>query len=130
MKVNEILEFYVECVEKYNKPWDIFEDANHVIVFFGNTELIKNKKQRIYNTIIEFVIQLMSICESDFNYIITELNKKITNVDEKKYKRLQIENRCDKLTSFMLKKSAWRNNYAERLKTNSNLTRCQIEPIF
>ena len=133
MQVDEIIEYYVKCVEDYNKGWNIFEDANHVIVFFGNTKLFNYEKlriNRVHEIVIDFVINLMSNCKHDFDYIITELNKKIPNVDKKIHQRLEVENRCNKLVQFMLKRNAWRSGYAERLRLNPHLIYCESQPNF
>ncbi len=133
MNANEIIEYYVKCVEDYNKGWNIFEDVNHVIVFFGNTNFFNYEKlrvNRVHEIVIDFVINLMSSCKHDFDYIITELNKKIPNVDKKIHQRLEVENRCDKLVQFMLKRNSWRSNYAKKLKAYPNVINYEEEPIF
>lgn len=125
MNANEIIEFYVKCVEDYNQGWDIFEDGNHIIVFFGNTQIIELIKKQIYGTVIDFVISKItsrSSAPDEFTYILEELNKRIPNINKK--------GRFNKLVTFMLKRSAWRSDYAERLRKDPSLIHNEIVPIF
>lgn len=133
MNSNEIIEYYVKCVEDYKQGWNIFEDGNHVIVFFGNTQIIELIKRQIYGTVIEHVINKITSTDNtpdEFTYILKELNKRIPNIDKKLQKRIEVEGRCNKLVTFMLKRSAWRHDYAERLRKDPNLICTKIVPIF
>lgn len=133
MNANEIIEFYVKCVKDYNQGWDIFEDGNHVIVFFGNTQIIEFIKRQIYGTVIDHVINKITNIDNtpdEFTYILKELNKKIPNINKKLQKRIEVDNRCNKLVTFMLKMNAWKSDYAERLRTDPSLIRTTIVPIF
>lgn len=133
MNSNEIIQFYVKCVEDYNQGWDIFEDGNYVIVFFGNTQIIELIKRQIYGTVIEHVINKITSTDNtpdEFTYILKELNKRIPNIDKKLQKKIEVEGRCNKLVTFMLKMSAWRRYYAEKLRKDPSLIHTKIVPIF